>query len=487
LINKKDDFLNALIFIFLYYKPSLIKKFKLKGKFMNLFDLSNPISISDFKSFTDQEAIAILTSRLKQAQVLGLYKCKKDMDQKVTTLVNRNFFRALAERPFPLPLITCIALEFHNNHFKILLGAGFNLFEIDSSSRTVFHYASLYANIKAITTLSNLIEILFNRAINIERIINVKDKHNQNPLHLVGDKCRGNFIESEKKINTVAKWLIDNGIDLTLESDNEKFNFTPLHKAAASNRDEIVKLILSKNISSNIKNSLGETPLHIAALHGSNKVLCTLLKNNADINAKDNENKTPVMCALMGLASETEAQILIRLGAELNTINKSGHTALYYALDTGKIRAYRELLNRGVSIEREIQNGIPLILAACRQAPWFLIEEIIKKGGNVFQINNLGQSALHLAAVGNTKDVVEGLVKKYNLDVNLKDGKGMTPLHHAVESLSVDKVQILLDLGADPAIRNEDGLNVYDIALDFSRTMPMFPQEIISLLIADQL
>jgi len=448
-------------------------------------ELKNPIFIQDFKNLPRNLMIEKLASRLREAQFYGLYSTKKNIDQEVSDFVNHKLFNVLVNlQSKPFPLLTCIAKEFPNTLFKSMVGAGFNLFETDDLSRTVFHFASLYANIKAMKFLFKAIEIIFNRELNIEEIINAKDNHNQNPLHLVGDKCGGDFKTREEKITAAAEWLIEKGIDLNAESDKVGCNFTPLHKATACNREAIVKLVLSKGISPNIKNSLGETPLHIAALHGSDKALDVLLQNNADINAKDNENKTPLMCALMGLTSEPEALTLIQMGAELKTINKRGHTALYYALDTRKWEAYAELINRGVSIEEEIQNGVPLILAACHKAPLLIIEEILNKGGNVFQINNFGQSALHLAAVGNTEDVVEYLVTKYKLDVNLKDGIGMTPLHHAVESLSVEKVKLLLDLGADPTITDKNGFNVYDLVLHLSATMPMFPEAIMSSLIA---
>jgi len=46
-----------------------------------LCSLKNPITIEDLKPLSKQETITILTSRLKEAQSLGLYKSKKDIDQ----------------------------------------------------------------------------------------------------------------------------------------------------------------------------------------------------------------------------------------------------------------------------------------------------------------------------------------------------------------------------------------------------------------------
>jgi len=430
-------------------------------------NINNKINIQDLKLFTQQDKITILTSRLKA-------RGYQNPDLVVAKFVENKIFNELLN--VKTPLIACISSKFHVICLEILVGAGLNLFEKDELSRTPLHIAACHANTRAM-------EILYNIRSGIN--INAKDSYGQNPLHLIGDFA-GDFSKNEEKITNAADWLIKNGIDLAAESDKNTCNFTPLHKAVACNRDALVKLMLSKGVSPSIKNSLGETPLHIAALHGSRKAMEVLLQNNADINAKDNENNTPLMYALMGLTSSPEAEYLIKMGAEVNTINTRGHTALYYALNTGKRESF-DLIRTKVSIQREIQNGIPLILGACHKARLCIIEEIIAKEGNVFQIDKLGQSALHLAVIGNTKDIVEYLVRKCKLDVNLKDGKGMTPLHHAVESLSVDKVQLLLDLGADPAIQDNNGLNVYDLVLHLSATMPMFPQEILSLLIADKL
>ena len=66
-----------------------------------------------------------------------------------------------------------------------------------------------------------------------------------------------------------------------------------------------------------------------------------------------------------------------------------------------------------------------------------------------------GYSTLHAAASYNHLDLLKTLVVEFHVNVNVQDEDGETPLF-VVES--VEAAQLLIEkLGADPAIRNEEG------------------------------
>ena len=65
-----------------------------------------------------------------------------------------------------------------------------------------------------------------------------------------------------------------------------------------------------------------------------------------------------------------------------------------------------------------------------------------------------GYSCLHAAASYGHLELLQLLVEKYKADLQLKDVEGDTPLH-LVETL--DTCKLLIELGADPALRNNDG------------------------------
>jgi ankyrin repeat protein len=52
---------------------------------------------------------------------------------------------------------------------------------------------------------------------------------------------------------------------------------------------------------------------------------------------------------------------------------------------------------------------------------------------------------------------VVGLLLEYGVDVDARDGKGGTPLHHAAEEEHTKVARLLLEYGADVNARNNTG------------------------------
>jgi ankyrin repeat protein len=73
--------------------------------------------------------------------------------------------------------------------------------------------------------------------------------------------------------------------------------------------------------------------------------------------------------------------------------------------------------------------------------------------------NEKGRTPLHMAAAGSKERIITELVRA-GADLDAVDGDGSTPLHAACFyscQRAASTVQLLLSLGADPCIRNENG------------------------------
>jgi len=98
------------------------------------------------------------------------------------------------------------------------------------------------------------------------------------------------------------------------------------------------------------------------------------------------------------------------------------------------------------------------------------------------------QKSIHRAAQDHDCVAIE-LLCSHGLDPNCVDEYGSTPLHYAVEDITGDSINTLLQLGADPCVKNDEGRTAYDILVDtpglssstgvsiLLRHMAMIPQE----------
>ena len=76
-----------------------------------------------------------------------------------------------------------------------------------------------------------------------------------------------------------------------------------------------------------------------------------------------------------------------------------------------------------------------------------------------------GRTPLHIChGPGHNKVTLKmaGLLIRAGANIHAKDRVGRTPLHTCGISSNLDLVQLLLDNGADPHIKNNDGHSVYD-------------------------
>lgn len=171
---------------------------------------------------------------------------------------------------------------------------------------------------------------------------------------------------------------------------------------------------------------LEATPLHRAAFEGRTADCTVLIGNGAEVNAKTHWDFTPLDLAIIQDHEDTAIQLLA-LGADR---------------DSGAYPAF----HRAVGLAR-----------------MKVVQAMIDRGANVNAADSRGYTPLHLAVFAGARMPVE---------FSMLFGSAVTP-----GNATTPLVQMLLDKGADPGLRDKNGKNPLDMV---SNTTPAEVRELLS-------
>lgn len=161
---------------------------------------------------------------------------------------------------------------------------------------------------------------------------------------------------------------------------------------------------------------------------------------------------------------ESQVIALTLRGFDLNTRNEAGEHGLLLALREGSLKVADFLLTlSAVNVEaRNLQGESPLMMAALKghlpQA-----KRLIERGA---EVNKTGWTALHYAATSNVPNSVPmvRLLLQHHAYIDAESPNRSTPLMMAAHYGSAAVVKLLLEEGADSAIKNEQGMTAIDFA-----------------------
>jgi len=161
---------------------------------------------------------------------------------------------------------------------------------------------------------------------------------------------------------------------------------------------------------------------------------------------------------------------LLRRGFDPNTRDPKGQVGLTIALQNGSAKAFNALLAaRRVNVEaRNAQDESPLMMAAIKGN----IDAVRALLARDADVNKTGWAPLHYAASAGSPQHTRiiALLLENHAYIDAASPNGTTPLMMAAHYGSTDSVQLLLDEGADPTLKNQLGLTAYDFAMRVSRT-----------------
>ena len=212
--------------------------------------------------------------------------------------------------------------------------------------------------------------ILLNRNANI----NLQDEDGNSPLLLAASTGNPDMV----------RFLIDNGADLKVRSDNGE---TILHKAVFAENlrvMELVKYLVSEGCPTNLTDDDGYTLLQLAvAMHG-------------------------------GLLVD----YLLTLKPDVNAVNHKGKTALMVAVTITDEREFIiKLLDRGANLDFQGADGDSALHLAAARNNYLIVSFLLEKGAKWDLRNYFGQTVIDVALMHNASDSLKLICQKAGVPV----------------------------------------------------------------------
>ena len=280
-----------------------------------------------------------------------------------------------------------------------------------------------------------------------------------------------------------AKALI--GAGARVEAAN-RFDATPLALAAENGSAAFIELLLDAGADPDAATPEGETALMAVARTGRTDALQLLLDRGADPNrAEVWRGQT----ALMWASAENNfaaAETLLASGADVHARSTGGFSPLMFAVRAGYFDMTRLLIEAGASAEETLFDGTSALVLAAKNGHYELGAYLLDAGADP-DADDQGWTVLHEIkwtrrpnlGFNNPPPIVTGsmsdleFIRKLaahgaDLDArmtkepqnryrNVLNRIGSTPFLLAAKAADVEMMRVLVELGADPLLPNEDG------------------------------
>ena len=228
-------------------------------------------------------------------------------------------------------------------------------------------------------------------------------------------------------------WLAE-GADVNQELSN----------AINAGDTERVKFLVEKGAELNKPDLQGWLPLNNAARQRKDGMIKTLIELGADPNLADEGGTTPLVAAAMR-DHVPSIKVLLENGADIDKPGPGGIQPLALAIADSRYEVAKALIEGGADVGAASGEEAltPLMLVAAQTAP--------------------AEGARFVPGSAHPTDIAKALIER-GANINAQAKNGMTALMIAATHNSAPMIGLLMDAGADPAVKNAQGLTATEVA-----------------------
>ncbi|GMO21325.1 MAG: ankyrin repeat domain-containing protein [Spirochaetaceae bacterium] len=302
-----------------------------------------------------------------------------------------------------------LAINPQNSGLLTAILTSTSLVSVDEDGKTILHLAIEKENQTAVETIIRAARDA--RGAVLQNLLGIRDKAGQNPL----DDCFSN-----RTSNTAASISVS------------------LINAGGSSSDGFFAIFAPavRILNYNLRSSAGLPPLNYAVRERYTGWTNYLLEKRADPNIKSTAGDTPLIEAAR--TGDIEAmRVLLRFGAQVNTQDAQGNTAMHVAIPPEAHRNALSLLleNNGNPNIRDMRGDSPLHIVVDLDRPPDVLEVLLAARADVSIHNIDGKTPLFIAVEKNRSALIP-LLLSYRSDIFAADNAGVTPFEQALKTNS---------------------------------------------------
>jgi ankyrin repeat protein len=325
------------------------------------------------------------------------------------------------------------------------------------------------------------------------------------------------FSQNRENAGELAHALIRRGADIHARNN---WGDTALHFAARYNQTGVLEQLIQNKADITTANRYGETPIFVSLgspfldgwpepprsgtferlvgekqdfairdtkgntlLHRTCRpdYIRTLIAKGVPVGVKNGKEMIPPFFALAHCRAAAVLEYIAH-GFDPKETGPKGKTTLQTAMNNPYFSADLPalLLKHGADATQTDPDGRSAIHAAAAHSPE-MIDLIVAHGGDINARTKTNATPLHVAASIRVARIAGGLqppkghddntrayarlLNQKGIEIDIRDIKGCTPLHRAVNSGSLEKIALLIEKGADINAKEERGHTPMDMAV----------------------